>query len=351
MGGFMRGTQQTDSVMDLGRYSRQTVFARLGIRGQQKLSAAHAVIIGIGALGTAIANNLCRAGVGRLRLIDRDYVELSNLHRQTLFDEADAAKETPKAIAAGDHLAKINSEIALEPVIADVNSSNIEELIKDADVVLDGSDNLELRFLVNEACHKRRVPWVYGGVLGSAGNCMTVLPGGPCFRCLVPDIPAPGSYPTCSADGVLNMAVGIIASMESAEAVKIITGSPALNRRFFIVDVWNNTAEYLELQKDPDCAVCGHGEYELLGHLAESCAISLCGRDEYQVIPGRKTLIDFPEFAEKLRKAGSVSYSQFMLSFSNNRIGFNLFSDGRAIIKNVKDGRSARSVYSEYIGL
>jgi adenylyltransferase/sulfurtransferase len=336
--------------MNLGRYSRQTAFAKLGKAGQQKLFTARAVIIGVGALGTVIANNLCRAGVGHLRLIDRDYVELNNLQRQVLFDEGDAAKEPPKAIAAAEHLSKINSEIALEPVIADVNSSNIEELIKDADVVLDGSDNMEIRFLINEACHKLRIPWVYGGVLGSAGNCMTVLPGGPCFRCFVPDIPAPG-YPTCSSAGVLNMAAGIIASMESAEAVKIITGSAEPNCRVFVLDVWNNTAEYVFLQKDPDCPVCGRGEYELLGRLRESYTTSLCGRDEYQVVPGRKARIDFSEFEAKLRNAGNVSHTEFMLSFSDGRIGFNLFADGRAIIKNIKDERTARSVYAEYIGL
>jgi adenylyltransferase/sulfurtransferase len=338
--------------MDIRRYARQTAFGGLGTKGQEKLCAGRAVIIGVGALGTVIANNLCRAGLGHLRLIDRDYVELSNLQRQTLFDEADAAEETPKAVAACSRLAKINSEVALEPVIADVNSSNIEELIQGAGVVLDGSDNMELRFLINEACHKLNIPWVYGGVLGSAGNCMTIVPGeGPCFRCFIPDIPAPGSYPTCSTAGVLNMATGIIASMESAEALKIITGSPHVNRQVFVLDVWNNTAEYVVLHKDPDCPVCGRGEYELLGRGAESYTTSLCGRDEYQVVPGRKTRIDFTEFEAKLRKAGTVKYSTFMLSFSDGRIGFNLFTDGRAIIKNVKDGQAARSVYAEYIGL
>jgi adenylyltransferase/sulfurtransferase len=338
--------------VNIRRYARQTAFGGLGTNGQEKLLAASVAIIGVGALGTVIANNLCRAGLGRIRLIDRDYVELGNLQRQTLFDEADAAEEIPKAIAAANHLAKVNSEIALEPVIADVNASNIEELIKDVDVALDGSDNLELRFLMNEACHKLGIPWVYGGVLGSAGNCMTILPGGgPCFRCFMPEMPAPGSYPTCASAGVLNMATGIIASIESAEAVKIIAGAGDVNRRVFALDVWNNTAEYLELRQDPDCPVCARGEYELLGRAVESRAVSLCGRDEYQVVPGRKTRIDFAEFEAKLRNAGTVKYGKFMLSFSDNRIGFNLFGDGRAIIKNVRDEQAARSVYAEYIGL
>jgi len=333
------------------RYSRQIIFGKIGAEGQEKLLAARAAIVGIGALGTVIANNLCRAGVGSLRLIDRDYVELSNLQRQALFDEDDAAAQLPKAAAACNHLAKINSQIKLEPVVAHADSSNIEEFIRDADVVLDGSDNMELRFLVNEACHKLRKPWIYGGVLGSAGNCMTITPGeGPCFRCFIPEIPSAGTYPTCASAGVLNMASNIIASLESAEAVKIITGSPEVNRKIFVLDVWDNTAAFLDLERNPDCPVCARGEYEMLGRLAETHVISLCGRDEYQIVPER-TRIDLAEFETRLCASGTVQRSRFMLSFSNGETGFNLFPDGRAIIKNVRDEKSARSVYSEYIGL
>ena len=252
--------------MNQKRYSRQIIYKNIGSEGQEKISAARVTIFGMGALGSIIANNLCRAGVGYLRLVDRDYVELSNLQRQVLFDEGDAEAAIPKAEAAFNHLSGINSEIRLEPVIAQVDSSNIEELIRGVDLVMDGSDNMELRFLINEACHKLKIPWVYGGVLGASGNCMTIIPGeGPCFRCLVPEVPPPGSYPTCATAGVLSMAPNIIGSMESAEALKIITGSPALNQQLFVLDVWNNTAEYLNLSKDPDCPVCGRGEYEFLG--------------------------------------------------------------------------------------
>ena len=249
------------SGIDAGeRYSRQIIFEKIGVQGQEKLFAARAAIIGVGALGSVIANNLCRAGVGRLRLIDRDRVELSNLQRQALFNEEDAESRLPKVQAACNHLAKINSQTVLEPVDVHVDSSNIEGLIKDVDVVLDGSDNMELRFLVNEACHKLKIPWVYGGVLGAAGNCMTILPGeGPCFRCFLPEIPPAGTFPTCADVGVLNMAPNIIASFESAEAVKIITGSADVNRRLFVLDVWNNTAEYISLAKNPDCPVCNRG--------------------------------------------------------------------------------------------
>jgi adenylyltransferase/sulfurtransferase len=251
--------QLTENLKE--RYSRQLIYEKIGEQGQKKIFAARAAIIGVGALGSTIANNLCRAGLGYLRLIDRDCVELSNLPRQNLFDEDDAAAKNPKAIAARNHLEKINSLTKTQPLVVNVDSSNVEELLKDIDVVLDGSDNLKVRFLVNEACHKLKIPWVYGGVLGASGNSMTILPGeGPCFRCFLPEPPGEGSYPTTSDAGVLNMITNIIASVESAEALKIITGQADINRRIFMLDVWNNTAEYLDLSKNPDCPVCGRYE-------------------------------------------------------------------------------------------
>ena len=244
----------------LYRYSRQTVFEKMGIGNQKKLFNAHAVIIGLGALGSVISNNLCRAGVGRLRLIDQDYVDISNLPRQLLFNEADAEAKRSKAEATYDHLSKINSKTILEPVNIHVDSSNIEGLIKDADIVLDGSDNMEVRFIINEACCMHNIPWVFGGVLGSGGNSMTIIPGEtPCLRCFMPVIPPPGTFPTCATAGVLNMITGMIASLESAEAIKILTGSRDINRRIFVLDIWNNSAEYLELSRDPECPACGRG--------------------------------------------------------------------------------------------
>ena len=248
------------------RYSRQIAYKKIGSAGQEMISAARAAIIGMGALGTAIANNLARSGMGYLRLIDKDHVELSNLQRQSLYNEDDAAGKIPKVLAAFGHLSKINSQIHIEPVTVHVDSSNIEDLIKDVDVVLDGSDNVELRFLVNEACHKQKIPWVQGGVLGAGGSCMTILPGeGPCFRCVIPNSPPAGSFPTGATSGVIGMAPGIIAAMESAEAIKIITRQADINRRLFVFDLWNNTAEYLDLAKNPGCPVCGHSRYEMPG--------------------------------------------------------------------------------------
>lgn len=334
------------------RYSRQTAFDKIGARGQERLFSARVAIVGVGALGTVAANNLCRAGVGFLRLVDRDCVELSNLQRQALFDEGDAAAGLPKAVAARNHLARIDSRVCVEPVVAHVDSSNVEGIVKDVDVVLDGSDNVELRLLVNEACHKLKIPWVYGGVLGSTGNCMTITPGaGACFRCLAPEPPGAGAIPTCASVGVLNMASNVIASIESAEAVKIITGSREVNRGLFALDVWNNAAEYLVFSKNPDCPVCVRGEYALLGRRAETLVASLCGADAYQVIPGRRTRVALDEFAGRLSVSGTVKLGSFTLGFSGGGVCFTLFSDGRAIVKNVGDENAARSVYMEYVGL
>ncbi len=338
--------------MNLNRYSRQTVFPPIGVEGQQKLFDARVAIIGVGALGTVIANNLCRSGVGFLRIIDRDYVEWSNLQRQTLYQEQDAAEQLPKAVAAYQHLSKVNSEIVIEPVVDDVNSSNIENLIKDVDLVLDGSDNLEVRFLINEACHKYKIPWIYGGAIGSTGMTMNIIPGeGPCFRCLCPSDSEAGSTETCSTAGVLNMLTGVIASIESAEAIKILIGSPDVRKDVFFIDLWDFSTQVIEIPKDKDCPTCARSHYEYLSQTKGSYSTSLCGRDSIQIVPGSPTNIDFEYISGKLKKVGTVKYNRFMLSFDDGTRSFNLFPDGRAIIKNVKDEFAAKSVYSEYIGL
>ena len=247
------------------RYSRQIAFYGIGEAGQEKLSGSRVAIIGLGALGTIASNNLCRAGVGFIRLIDKDCVELVNLHRQALYNEEDAAGSIPKASAAFKHLAKINSGITLDPVVAEVNAANIEAMIKDVDLALDCTDNIETRSLINEACDKLRKPWIYAGILGSAGLTMNIIPEKTaCFRCLYPDPPLPGDYPTCADVGVLNGVTAVIASIESAEALKILIGSPEVRRNLFQIDVWNNGSGYISLEKNPDCPVCGRHVYDIL---------------------------------------------------------------------------------------
>jgi molybdopterin-synthase adenylyltransferase len=334
------------------RYSRQIVLKGIGEEGQEKLGHSRVIIIGMGALGTVIANNLCRAGVGFIRLVDRDYVDLSNLQRQVIFNEQDVAENLPKAVAALQYLQKVNSEITLEPVVSDVNAGNIEKLIEDVDLVLDGTDNLETRFLMNEACHKHHLPWIYGGALISYGMTMNIIPGEtPCMRCIYANIPAPGSYPTCSSAGVLSMITGVIGCVQSAEALKVLTGSPAVRKNLMMIDVWNNTTQYIEIKKSPECPTCGQSRYEFLGTLKGSYTTSLCGRDSVQVIPAGKGEVDFKGLSEKLKDLGFVKYNRFILNFTIGKLEISLFKDGRAIIKNVKDESMAKSVYSEYIGL
>ena len=335
----------------LQRYARQIAFDGIGEYGQAKLLRSRVTIIGLGATGTVAANNLCRAGVGFIRIVDRDYVELINLQRQTLYDEDDVACPIPKAAAAFNRLAKINSEIMLAPVVADVNAATIDPLINDADLVLDCSDNIEVRYIINEACDKLRKPWIYAGVLAGEGLTMNIIPGETaCFRCLFPETPPPGSYPTCSTAGVLNSITAAVASIESTEALKILIGSPKVRKNLFQIDVWNNSSGYIDVERNPDCPVCGRHEYDALNGLAGTGAVSLCGRDTVQITPDAKAEIDFAALAEKLSKAGDVTYGKFMLTFSDGSVEFNLFSDGRAMIKNVKDENAAKSIYSEYIG-
>jgi molybdopterin/thiamine biosynthesis adenylyltransferase len=338
--------------MSLQRYSRQTVFDGIGVVGQERLLHSRVAVIGMGATGSVIANSLCRAGVGFLRLIDRDYVELSNLQRQVLYTEEDARQQTPKAAAACEHLKEVNSEIELEPVIVDVNSSNIEMLVSDIDLVLDGSDNLEIRYLINEACFKASKPWVYSGAIVGSGMTMNIIPGKTsCLRCLFPHSLPSGAGPTCSTAGVLNGVTGVIASIAATEALKILIGSSNVRKTLLTIDIWSNQFDEITVEQNEDCPVCGHHEYNLLGRISGSYMTSLCGRDSIQVVPGVKRTVDMEQFAKRLEGIGTVRYNKFMLQFSSGEIEFSLFPDGRAIVSKVKNESAAKSIYSEYIGL
>lgn len=337
--------------MDIKRYSRQMSFRQIKKEGQEKLLKSRVVIIGIGALGTVIANNLCRAGVGFIRLVDRDLVELSNIQRQTLYDEEDAKNGIPKAFAAFEHLSKINSGITIEPIIADANSSNIEDFISDVDLVLDGSDNIEIRYLINEACVKLNKPWIYGGALESYGMTMNIIPGTtPCFKCAFPEYETSESHRTCSTVGVINSITGLISCVESSEALKILIGSDKVRNSLMVVDLWQNATDYIEIKIDEECPICIKHQYEYLGKVTGSYTKSLCGTDSIQVIPAKKIQIDFNKIAKGLEKVGTVDFNQFMLTYSDDKTEFSLFKDGRAIIKKAADELSAKSIYAEYIG-
>lgn len=351
--------------MDTERYSRQEAFVGIGTAGQEKLLQSRVTVIGLGALGSASANLLARAGVGFLRLADRDYVEASNLQRQMLYTEQDAADAVPKAAAAADHLARINSEIEIEPVIADVNGGNIDALIRDVDLVIDATDNVEIRLLVNEACHALGKPWIYGGALASYGMTMNILPeeDAPCYHCMF-DAQVPDGE-TCATAGVLGMLTSIVASIQCTEALKILTGSPDVRRTLLAFDIWSNEFDEMEVAKNPNCPVCGQGgtadagRYRYYGHAAGTRTASLCGRNAVQITPAAGTdpeepagrRLDFGAYEERWKHLGQVRRGRFTLDLELEGFSIKLFPDGRAIIGGTDDTAKAKSLYAEYVGL
>ncbi len=339
---------------NVSRYVRQEIFAGIGKDGQEKISKGRVAIIEMSSIGAAVANDLARSGVGYLKLIDGDYIETAELQRQTLFTEEEAANEVPRAVAACEYLRKVNSEIEIEPVISDVNSGTIDNLIEDVDLVIDATDSMEVRLLLNEACHHLKKPWIYGGTLASSGMTMNVLPGEnePCLKCFLGDEQEDtGEQPTCATVGILNSAASIVAALQSAEALKILMGSDAVRRELVTFDVWENFFDLVPVDKDPNCPVCGRRDYAYYGKVTGSQTATMCGKDSVQVIPTREVEIDFEKYAQKLQSQGSVKYTQYTLDFSDGNIDIKLFKNGRAIIKHVSDEKRAKAVYAEYIGL
>ncbi|HKX26366.1 MAG TPA: ThiF family adenylyltransferase [Blastocatellia bacterium] len=341
--------------MTLERYSRQILFSGIGPDGQERLTNSHAVIVGCGALGAMQAEMLARAGVGRLRLIDRDFVEESNLQRQIMFEESDVADKLPKAIAAESHVKRINSAIAVEAVVKDVNYTNVESLIHDADVVLDGTDNFEARFLLNDAAMKLNRPWIYGAAVGSYGVQMTIRPHlGPCLRCVFPEMPAPGTTPTCDTAGVILPIIATVASHQVAEALKLLTGrTDQLHGSLLQFDVWENRSTRVRtegLRGAGRCRVCDEGQYDFLTARAGQLVTTLCGRNAVQITPAAGRPIIFAELAERLRGSGQVSYNRYLLKFKSGEHEITVFPDARSIIKGTDDPNFARSLYARFIG-
>jgi adenylyltransferase/sulfurtransferase len=341
-------------MQELERYARQLILVQIGEEGQRRLLASKVAVVGCGALGTNIAQHLVRAGVGHVRIIDRDFVELNNLQRQVLFDEEDVAQGLPKAIAAAERLRRVNSQVQVDPVVTDVNPDNVEQLVGDADVVLDGTDNFETRLLLNDACVKLEIPWIYGGVIATYGMTAAIVPHRtPCFRCLLSELPAPGSTPTCDTVGVLGSAVSVIAAFEVTEAIKLLTGQEkALHRKLLYLDVWTGEMLRLELGKcDGSCPACDLGQFEYLEAREGSWATSLCGRDAVQISVRRETQVAFPGLAERLRSVGQVAFNDYMLRFRVDAYELNVFPDGRTIVKGCTDAALARTLYARYVGL
>lgn len=343
---------------DLERYSKQVLFSEVGETGQRRLLASRALLCGCGALGTVLAETLVRAGLGFLRIVDRDFVELSNLQRQVLFDEQDVAAHLPKAIVAAEKLRQINSSVTIESVVIDVDHTNILEMVRGMDLILDGSDNFELRFLINDASLETGVPWIYAGVIGSHGQVMPIFPGQTaCLRCLLEREPDPGTMETCDTAGVIGPAVQVVASLEAVDALKILTGNlDRVSRTLTYVDVWEGTFRRLnisDLRERTDCAACKRGERSWLSGQQGSRSSILCGRNAVQISPQQRGSVAFEELAEKLKEAGSVEFNPYLLRLApfNTSYELTLFRDGRAIIKGTEDLAVARAVYSRYIGI
>jgi molybdopterin/thiamine biosynthesis adenylyltransferase len=331
------------------RYSRQYLLKHISNQGQKRLADSRVVIVGCGALGTVIADHLVRSGVGYIRLVDRDLVELSNLQRQILFDETDVGK--PKAVAAATTLQRINSEITIESVVDDVNHSNVEHIIKKMNVVLDGTDNMLVRFLLNDACVKQKIPWIYGGAVETFGMTMNIIPQtGPCFRCVVPVIPDVGSLPTCDTVGVLNTIPAIIASIQSTEALKILLGKENISKNLLMYDVWQQDFQVVKINKKDDCECCGKHHFEFLNGKNKEAMVSLCGRGAIQITLMNTTAVSFDELGKKLQKLGDVEIHEVVLRFKIPGYELNIFKNGRTIIIGTNNTKIAKSLYAKYVG-
>ncbi|MBN2475823.1 MAG: ThiF family adenylyltransferase [Pirellulales bacterium] len=343
-----------DRPGDLQRYVRQMRYPPLGEEGQRRLAASRALICGCGALGSVLANTLVRSGVGMVRIADRDFVETSNLQRQMLFDEDDVAAQLPKAIAAAERLRRVNSEVSIEPVVIDVDHANIESLCEGVHVIVDGTDNFETRFLINDVAVKHGLPWVYGGCLGAEGQTMTILPGEtPCLRCLMQECPPPGTTPTCETAGILAPIVNVIASVEAIEAIKILSGNrDAVSRQLSVFELWDNRVRQVDvstLREQVDCPTCKRNEFPWLAGKAGGHTAVLCGRNAVQLThPGSTVSLD--ELARQLAGVGEVHCNPFLLRLTVEDYEITVFPDGRAIIGGTDDVAAARAVYAQYIG-
>jgi adenylyltransferase/sulfurtransferase len=357
----------------LDRYHRQILLPGFGEEGQKKLLASRALIVGCGALGTVIANTLARAGVGHLVIVDRDFIEITNLQRQVLFDENDIAEGLPKAEAARRKINQINSQVQVTAIVDDVNHSNIEKLAAGCDVIVDGVDNFETRFVVNDAAVKLGIPYVYGGAVGTVGMSYAILPhtpGGdsgwekagvatPCLRCIFEQAPPPGMNPTCDTAGVLGSTVAIIANYEANEALKILTGNwSAVSATMLSIDTWFNAIKQFKVARAyevGECTCCKKRQFEFIDGKFASATTTLCGRNAVQftqkLSDGR---MNFEEIAARLRPHGEVMVNKFMLraELTDNGAAYELtlFTDGRAIVKGTKEASTAKSIYAKYVG-
>jgi molybdopterin-synthase adenylyltransferase len=343
-------------LLNTARYSRQILFAPIGEKGQRQLQQSRVAIAGLGALGTALANHMVRSGVGYVRLIDRDFVEESNLQRQMLYDENDAREGLPKAVAAKQKLQAVNSEVTVEAHVADIHADNAEALLTDVDLILDGTDNFGIRYLINDVSLKHTIPWIYGGAVSSRGMTHTFLPGKtPCLRCLFPQPPEPGSAETCDTAGVIGPIVQIVASLQATEALKLLTGNAAAGHgKMRHMDIWYNQDLTMDVsgKRDPQCPACVQRKWEYLDprHKREG-AVSLCGRNTIQISPSQPQQLDLSRLSERLKAVGKVEQNPFLLRLNVDDHRLVIFPDGRILVQGTDDPGTARSLAARYVGL
>ncbi|MEM2839882.1 MAG: ThiF family adenylyltransferase [Thermoplasmata archaeon] len=330
------------------RYARQYVLKEIGKEGQKKLLESCVLVVGVGALGTYHASYLARAGVGKIILLDRDIVELNNLQRQALFDEEDVG--TPKAVAAKEYIEDVNSSITVNAIVKDFNPMNAKELVSgDIDVLLDGTDNMDVRYLINDVCIQKKIPWIYGGAVGTSGMVYSVRPEGPCLRCIFPQPPNAGDLQTCDTAGVLNTLPGVVSGLQVTECFKILLGQEP-SAKMHIVDLWTNEFRSVNVTKDENCPACSLGKFEFLFPEKRRLYTSLCGRNAVQIVPERKQKINLTQLAAKLSAVGSVEEKANVLFFKSEDADIIVFQDGRTIVKGTNDITEARILFSRYIG-
>jgi molybdopterin/thiamine biosynthesis adenylyltransferase len=337
------------------RFLRQRTLAGFGTAAQERLAAAHAVVIGAGGLGAAVLPALAGAGIGRITVVDDDRVEESNLHRQTLFDEEDVARGMPKAVAAAEKLRVVNGEVTIEPIATQLDAGNIEAHAAGVGVLLDGTDNFDTRFVMNDFAHARKVPWIYAACVGAYGLTMNILPGAtPCLRCIVRTVPAPGTVETCDTAGVIAPIAALVGAVEAAEAIKILSGAEAqASLDLFALDLWSNTSQRFRMTREEvsaGCPTCEGGRYEHLDRSRGARSNSLCGRSAVQIHPGPGVAADLTSLAERLRRLGPVTQNPYLVRFEAEGCAVAVFADGRAIVSGTQDEAKARALYDRYVG-
>lgn len=333
--------------MKENRYSRQMLLPEIGPGGQKKLDKSKALVIGCGALGTYALSFLVRAGVGQVYVVDRDIIDISNLQRQSLFGEKDVGR--PKAKVAEEALKEINSEIEIHGEVADISYTNVQRIVKDATVVLDATDNMDTRFLVNDACVKLGMPWIYAGAVGVTGMVMPVVSDGPCLRCVFPTLPQPGQLPTCDTVGIVNTLPSMVASIEVTEAFKIMQGKEPF-KELLVLDTWQGELQKVKVRKNPECDCCGKRHFPYLQAQQRKLVVSLCGRNAVQIIPAEPLKDGLADLRKKLSRSGTASIADGVLRFKTVGVDITVFRDGRTIVGGTTDLSKAKTIFSKYVG-